>query len=77
MIRTEVTLTDEEAAAIKRIADQSSRNEEDVIHFAIEMLIGQKVATSKLERLRAARGIWRDRTDLPDLRQLRAGFDRF
>ena len=77
MTRTEVTLTDEEAAAIKRIAKQSSRKEEDVIHFAIGLLIGQKVATSNLERLRAARGIWRDRTDVPDVLQLRTGFDRF
>ena len=77
MIRTEVTLTDEEAAAIKRIAAQSSRKEEDVIHFAIEMLIGQKAATSKLERLRSARGIWRDRADVTDVSELRARFDRF
>lgn len=65
MTRTEVTLTDEEATAIKRIAKQSSRKEEDVIRCAIELLIGQKPATSSLERLRAARGIWRDRDDFP------------
>jgi hypothetical protein len=77
MTRAEVLLTDEEAAAIKRIAAQSARKEEDVIHFAIELLIGQRSTKPKLDSLRAARGIWQDRTDLPDARQMRAKFDRF
>jgi len=77
MVLTQVTLTDEEAAAIRRIAEQSSRKDEEVIHLAIGLLIGSKHEGSKLEKLRAARGIWQDRTDLPDVGTLRARFDRF
>ena len=77
MTRTEITLSDEEAAAIRKIAGQTARKEEDVIHFAIGMLIGQGSPASKLERLRAARGLWRERVDVPDLREMRSAFDRF
>jgi len=77
MTRREITLSDEEAIAIRKIADQTARKEEDVIHFAIGMLIGQDSAAPKLEKLRAAKGLWRERKDLPDLREIRAAFDRF
>ena len=77
MTRTELTLSNEEAAAIRKIAGQTSRKEEDVIHFAISLLIGQDSNVSKLDKLRAAKGLWRGRTDVPDLRQMRAAFDRF
>jgi hypothetical protein len=39
---------------------------------------GQNVVPpDRLARIRQARGIWKDRTDLPDLRKLRGEFDRF
>ena len=34
-------------------------------------------AKTRLANLRQACGIWKDRTDLPDLRKLRQEFDRF
>lgn len=77
MTRTEITLSDEESAAIRQIARQTSRKEEDVIHFAIGMLIGQESGASRLERLKAGRGLWRGRADLPDARKMRAAFDRY
>ena len=77
MTRTEIMLTDEEAAAIRRIAGQTARKEEEVIHSAIGLLIGHGAPASTLDRLRMGRGVWRDRVDVPNIRQLRASFDRF
>lgn len=77
MTRTEITLSDEESAAIRQIARQTSRKEEDVIHFAIGMLIGQEASASRLDRLKAGKGLWQGRADIPNVRKIRAAFDRF
>jgi hypothetical protein len=40
----------------------------ELIREAVDALAKQFDVRIRLEKVRAARGIWRDRTDLPDLR---------
>jgi hypothetical protein len=66
---------------VKTLPEPAVREILDFIEF-IEMKHSQSVkeaASGKAERLcamRAARGIWQDRTDLPDFQAIRREWDR-
>jgi len=77
MIRTQIYLTEEEHAAIGRLAAQVGQGRSEIIRAAIDAYLERRAGGSQLLRLRAARGVWADRDDLPDLRESRAAFDRY
>ncbi|MBU0677528.1 MAG: ribbon-helix-helix domain-containing protein [Verrucomicrobia bacterium] len=76
MIRTQVYLTEEEHVELKNLSSKSGRSKSDLIREAIDTLIEKKSHRRKLQVIRETAGIWKDRTDLPDLRKLREEWDR-
>ena len=76
MVRTQIYLTEGQRAEIAMIASQSGKRQSEVIREAVDRFIEQKSRGRREAILQEAAGIWRDRTDLPDLDALRHGWDR-
>lgn len=76
MTNVQLRLTDQQAAALHAIAKQTGKAEDEIVREAVEQFIRQFRQEHRQELIRQARGIWRDRTDLPSLRTLREEFDR-
>ena len=62
------------------LARRTGKTHEEVIHDLIQNAVAQVAsAVAKpnwKEAMRKAKGIWKDRTDIPDLRELREGWGR-
>lgn len=76
MVRTQIYLTEDQRAEIAAIASQSGKRQSEVIREALDHFIEQRSRRRRKAILREAAGIWRDRTDLPDLDALRRVWDR-
>ena len=76
MIRTQVYLSEREKAQLKELSRQTQKSQSEIIRDAIDLLAGRAEMQGRAACLRQARGIWRDRSDLPDLRTLRHEADR-
>ena len=76
MVRTQIYLTEDQRAAVAAIAVQSGKRQSEVIREAVDRFIEQKSRGRREAILREAAGMWRDRTDLPNLDGLRRGWDR-
>jgi hypothetical protein len=74
--RTQIYLTDKERKALRLIAQRLGTTQSEVIRTAVDRFIERESADDKLRLLRAARGLWKDRQDLPDFATLRQEFDR-
>ena len=72
MVRTQICLTDQRA----EVASQSGKRQGAAIPEAADGSIEQKSRRRREATLGEAAGIWRDRTDLPDVDALRRGWDR-
>ena len=76
MRRTQIYLTDREQTAVKSIARRLGKSQSEVIRTAVDRLIERESSASRLDLIRSARGLWRDRQDLPDADALRSEWDR-
>ena len=76
MRRTQIYLTDEERKAVRVIADRLGQSQSEVIRVAVDRYIDHYHEGNRLDLLRRARGIWKERTDLPDFSAIRDEFDR-
>lgn len=77
MVRAQIYLTDDERSALRLLANQTGQSQSELIRQAIDTFIEKHQETSRLKALQMAKGMWKDRDDLPDLRELRAEFDRY
>lgn len=82
MTTTQINLTDSQADALQKIARRTGKSADELLQEAVNKLIGEvgeaeAERQKRLEKLRRARGIWKDRSDLPDFEKLRAEWDRF
>ena len=77
MIRTQIYLTEDESMGLKRFAKLRKTSQSELIRQAIDELLRQGETQSRKEAFRKARGIWKDRTDLPDFEELRRDLDRY
>jgi hypothetical protein len=71
-----LTLTEEETATLQLIARRTGKSPDELIHEAIAEFLTRSRQAQRTELLRNARGMWRDRTDIPALETLRGEFDR-
>jgi hypothetical protein len=76
MVRTQIYLTEAERAALKAIARQTGQKQSELIRQAIDRLIEGFQPGERRARLQMARGMWRERDDLPDFKSLRRELER-
>ena len=76
MVTAQITLTDQEGAALRALAEQAGKSEDELLLEAVRQLVTQFRHNHRRELLQQARGMWKDRTDLPDLETLRREFDQ-
>lgn len=76
MIRTQVYLDEAAIKALRSLALQTGKKQSELIRTAIELLISKHKDDDPQERLKIAKGIWKDRTDLPDYEMLKREWDR-
>lgn len=76
MLRTQIYLTAKQRQELHSIAEQTGRTQSDLIREAVDHFIVEHRESNHLNRLSAARGIWKDRDDLPDFDALRGELDR-
>jgi len=76
MERTQIYLTPRERAALRAIARRLGGSQSAVIRMAIDRFIDNQDPGRRRELLHSAAGLWSERRDLPDFRELRREFDR-
>lgn len=78
MIRKQIYLTEVEQQHLHILAKEEGRSQSELIREAIDTLIGSHLTLKqdKLSALQSAKGVWANRTNLPDFSKLRAEFDR-
>ena len=77
MNRTQIYLTEAEQGALRSLSKASGRSQSELIREAIDRFLAEARPQSQRAALMAAAGLWRDRTDLPELADLRAESERF
>jgi hypothetical protein len=77
VVRTEIYLSEDQQRRLHERSGASGRSESELIQEAIDSLLAQPDLAERLAMLRSARGMWEHREDLPDLRELRRGWNRF
>ena len=76
MIRTQIYLTEHQRSELATIAKSFGKKQSELIREAIDQLIEKTGKNHREMVLREAAGIWKDRTDLPDFKSIRAEWDR-
>ena len=77
MVTAQITLSNAEGAALTAMTKSTGKTQDALLHEAVQQFLGPIPPDDRLSLLRQARGIWKDRPDLPDFRALRAEMDRF
>jgi SAM-dependent MidA family methyltransferase len=76
MLRTQIYLTEHQRDELAAIAKTVGKKQSELIREAVDRLIKEEGLGKRKAILHQAAGIWKDRTDLPDFRAMRAEWDR-
>ena len=69
-------LTAQEHTTLETMAQRTGKTPDEFIHDAVKQLIAQFQSEDRVRLLRQARGMWKDRTDLPSVADMRHEWDR-
>ena len=76
MVRTQIYLTERQRDELAAIAKAEGKKQSELIREAVDRLIDQAGRSRREAVLSEAAGMWKDRTDLPDFKAMRAEWDR-
>ena len=76
MIRSQIYLTENERNSLKLICEETGRTQSDLIREAIDSLISKINKKNNNKKRQKAFGLWKDRSDYPNVEELRNEFDR-
>jgi flagellar biosynthesis/type III secretory pathway chaperone len=76
MTEKPISLTDAECQLLHSMSQLTGESEKDLLQEALELLKVQVDLEKRRALLQEARGMWRDRDDLPDLSELRSEMNR-
>lgn len=76
MVRTQIYLTERQREELAVLARSQGRRQSELIREAIDRLLASSGPRPRQNALKSLAGVWQDRTDLPDLDEVRAGWDR-
>jgi hypothetical protein len=76
MIETQIDLTEQENKSLQFFASSSGKTLNEFIKEAVIKQLKQFDKDTRRQNLMAAAGIWRDRDDIPDLREMRRSAER-
>ena len=76
MIRTQVYLEESASKALKSIAEQTGKKQNELIREAIDSLIAVTQINDRKTSFKMAKGIWKDRDDLINIEDIRKEWDR-
>jgi hypothetical protein len=76
MVRTQIYLTERQRDELAALAKIIGKKQSELIREAVDRLIDEEGRDRREAVLREAAGIWKDRTDLPNFKALRAEWDR-
>jgi len=76
MIRSQIYLTENERDSLKNISSETGRSQSDLIREAVDIFIKKISKKNNNELRQEAFGIWKEKSDIPDLKELRTEFDR-
>lgn len=71
-----ILLTDSEYQLLHAMSESTGRSENELLHEALDLLKVQVDLEGRRSLLQSARGMWRDRDDLPSLTDLRGELNR-
>lgn len=71
MVRKQVYITRTQNRALAEQAHRSGRSQSALIREAIDAITRDRTLAGRREAVRRVAGLWKDRTDLPDLDALR------
>ena len=77
MLTTQISLTEAESEALRAVSLHTGKAQEELIHEALGLLLARYASRDRLALLRRGWGIWRGRTDLPTVEELRDESNRF
>ena len=76
LFRTQIYLTEEERQALRSMADHTGKKQSELIREAIDQMIERYQVTDHNQLRQGAKGMWKNRADLPDFAELRREWDR-
>ncbi len=77
MLEAELNLTEQERHALQEISRRTGKAEGELIREAVDQLIARFQNGDRLVLMQKAKGIWKDRQDLPTSEELRSEWNRF
>jgi hypothetical protein len=76
MIETELNLTEQERSVLHEISRRTGKTEGELIREAVGQFISCFQVENRLALMQQAKGIWKDRDDLPAFEDLRSEWER-
>ena len=77
MVQTQIAIPENLDLLLASLASDQGKRKEDLIVEAVEAYVHKPRTQEEILALRrSARGMWKDRTDLPDFDALRKSMDR-
>jgi hypothetical protein len=76
MLKTEIDFTEQEINALQNISLQTGKSQEQLIREAVDHFIAEFQNKDRKSIMQRAKGMWKDRQDLPNPEDLRREWDR-